>query len=532
MIVSFTFQTNRELKFRHDENLLGKAEACKPVIHKEQILPVCIAELKKDTSQMGGYITVESSLDISRLDTYAWKRGDAFVLDFGRHMAGRFSIHIDQTGSPMDSPLYIRLRFAEIPAELAADPKDYNGWLSSSWIQEEYIHLDELPAVLSMPRRYSFRFVEIRIMDTSPKWQAVFSSPSVSAETSADYTELRLLKLEDSQLQKIYDTGIRTLSECMQDVFEDGPKRDRRLWLGDLRLQAQANYASFDSTDLVKRCLYLFAGMAAEDGRIPANVFTSPKYIPDDTFLFEYSLFFISVLHDYHCAHPDTQLISDLYPSAKKQIDVILDMADEEGKLIPDKNYPVFIDWSDAYDKTTAAQAILIYVLKQFLVLAEAYGEQEIPYYKQKLDLLVSYAEQKLYDPEKALFVTEGNEYNLASQVWMILAHVMSSEENSRIMDAAIREFFPIKGIVTPYMYHHVTEALFQSSHNSEAVSLMRSYWGKMIELGADTYWEAFDPDNPEFSPYGSAMVNSWCHAWSCTPVYLIRKYMTDQAAQ
>ena len=22
----------------------------------------------------------------------------------------------------------------------------------------------------------------------------------------------------------------------MQDVFEDGPKRDRRLWLGDLRL--------------------------------------------------------------------------------------------------------------------------------------------------------------------------------------------------------------------------------------------------------------------------------------------------------
>ena len=114
----------------------------------------------------------------------------------------------------------------------------------------------------------------------------------------------------------------------------------------------------------------------------------------------------------------------------------------------------------------------------------------------------------------------------------MILAHVMTDEENSRIMDAAIKEFFPIKGVVTPYMYHHVTEALFQSSHYSEAVSLMRSYWGKMIELGADTYWEAFDPDNPEFSPYGSAMVNSWCHAWSCSPVYLIHKYMTDQAVQ
>lgn len=29
--------------------------------------------------------------------------------------------------------------------------------------------------------------------------------------------------------------------DCMQSVFEDGPKRDRRLWLGDLRLQALAS---------------------------------------------------------------------------------------------------------------------------------------------------------------------------------------------------------------------------------------------------------------------------------------------------
>jgi len=28
-------------------------------------------------------------------------------------------------------------------------------------------------------------------------------------------------------------------------------------------------------------------------------------------------------------------------------------------------------------------------------------------------------------------------------------------------------------------------------------IHLMKSYWGKMISLGADTYWEAFDPDQP-----------------------------------
>ena len=30
---------------------------------------------------------------------------------------------------------------------------------------------------------------------------------------------------------------------------------------------------------------------------------------------------------------------------------------------------------------------------------------------------------------------------------------------------------------------------------------------------------------NPEFSPYRDRMVNSMCHAWSCTPSYFIRKY-------
>lgn len=37
-----------------------------------------------------------------------------------------------------------------------------------------------------------------------------------------------------------------------------------------------------------------------------------------------------------------------------------------------------------------------------------------------------------------------------------------------------------------------------------------------MICLGADTYWEAFDPDQPDYSPYGTPIVNSYCHAWNC----------------
>ena len=523
--MAFKFQINDDVTFIHNESMLEKADSCRPSMKREDIRPQRLVELAEDPSCLNGYGVTESVKDIKYLKRYGLMRNERLILDFGNHHVGTFQIHIDQTGSPQDAPLYLRIKFAEVPAELAVESSDYNGWLSRSWIQEEYIHVDELPYTLKLPRRYSFRFVELKVIDTSPKWSAVFSNPLVTAESSADYSRLPKVELEDAELQQIYDVGVKTLAECMQDVFEDGPKRDRRLWLGDLRLQALANYATFDNVDLVKRCLYLFAAMTTEEGKISANVFVKPRCVPDDTFLFEYSLFFISTLYDLHQAHPVPELVKELYPTAKKQMDITLSMFDENGKLIPDENYPVFVDWSNEFNKDTAGQAETIYVLKQFIALAKETGEEDVEHYQAALDRISAYARKNLYNAEKKLFVTTGEEYNIASQVWMVLSHVMTDAENKEIMEAAVSHLFPVRNIATPYMYHHIVEALFESGLKKDAVELMKNYWGKMIRLGADTYWEAFDPNQPDYSPYGSPIVNSYCHAWSCTPVYLIRKY-------
>ncbi len=523
--MAFKFQINDDVKFIHDEILLEKAENLRPVMKREEVKPLRIVELVKDDTKLNGCGVVESVKDIKYLKRYGLMRNERLILDFGNHRVGTFQIDIDQTGSPQDAPLFLRLKFAEVPAELNVESSEYNGWLSRSWIQEEFIHIDELPFTLKLPRRYSFRYVELKVIDTSPKWSAIFSNPLVTTESSADYSKLSNLELEDSELQRIYDVGVKTLAECMQNVFEDGPKRDRRLWLGDLRLQALANYVTFDNVELVKRCLYLFAAMTAEDGKISANVFVKPKYTPDDTFLFEYSMFFISTLYDLHNAHPDLELVRELYPTAKKQMDITLGMIDGKGKLITDEDYPVFVDWSNDFNKDTAGQAEVIYVLKQFISLTQEINAENLDYYKSVLEKISAYAKEVLYNPEKKLFVTTGGEYNIASQVWMVLSHVMSDNENKEIMTTMINELFPIKNIATPYMYHHIVEALFEAGLKKDAIELMKNYWGKMIQLGADTYWEAFDPDNPEYSPYGTPIVNSYCHAWSCTPVYLIHKY-------
>ena len=526
--MAFTFQVNNDIKFLHDEKFLSKAEHYRPTIHHSTLKPSRLVEITHDPSKLNGVWVKDSAMSLDELPKTGLKRGDRIILDFGQHVVGRFSVNINQTGSPMDAPLYIRLKFAEMPAEIEAKSADYDGWLSRSWIQEEFVHIDELPAKLELPRRYSFRYVEIEVIDTSPKWQALFSNPEAVCESSADWSAMKIPEIHDELLSRIYSVGVKTLAECMQDVFEDGPKRDRRLWLGDLRLQALANYATFDNVELVKRCLYLFAGMTTEEGKISANVFTRPENVPDDTFLFEYSLFFISVLYDLNNAHPDTEIVRELYPVCKRQMDITLKMVDSDGKLITDEDYPVFVDWSNGFNKDTAGQAETIYVLRQFIALAEIAGDDDIQRYRDAMERMIRYSREKLYDPSRKLFLTNGNEYNIASQVWMVLAHVMSDDENREILRTMVSELFPVKDIATPYMYHCIAEALFEGGLRDEAVKLMKDYWGKMIELGADTFWEAFDPDRPEYSPYGSPIVNSYCHAWSCTPVYLIARYLTD----
>ena len=527
--MAFTFQINDDVQFIHDETLLKKADEHKPTIIKKEISPVDIVEIVEDSTKLNGYNVKSSEKSIEHIKEYGLKRDDRMILDFGDHCVGKLRLDIDQVGSPMDAPLYLKLKFAEMPAELAYRSEDYDGWLSKSWIQEEAFHIDELPVTLELPRRYSFRYLEIEVLDTSPKWQAVFSNVVVTTESSANRANLKKPEISDPILQNIYDVSLKTLEDCMQDVFEDGPKRDRRLWLGDLRLQALANYVTFDNVALVKRCLYLFAGMTTTEGKISANVFVRPRTVPDDTFLFEYSLFFISTLYDFYQAHADLDFVKELYPTAKKQMDLTLQMVTEDGKLLTDEDYPVFVDWSNEFHKDTAGQAELIYILKQFLSLAKLVQEEDVEQYETSLNLLTTYAKEQLYDKEKHLFVTGDSEYNIASQVWMVLAHVMSDEENKKIMTTTKETLFPVKDIATPYMYHHIVEALFEAGLKEDAVLLMKDYWGKMIFLGADTFWEAFDPDKPNYSPYGAPIVNSYCHAWSCTPVYLIHKYLLDK---
>ena len=129
------------------------------------------------------------------------------------------------------------------------------------------------------------------------------------------------------------------------------------------------------------------------------------------------------------------------------------------------------------------------------------------------------------YNPKTGLFTGILNDQvSYASQIWMVLGEVPTQKEAQR----ALKALKTTENVCTPgapYLFHYYIEALIKSGLKEEAKKEMAEYWGGMIHKGADTFWEVYDPRNEYLSPYNFYPVNSYCHAWSCTPTYFIRKY-------
>ena len=504
----------------NDAKLLDVAKRCKPAIHHRVIEPEGAFYLKER------YSSETKEVKLHELSQMALGKGENLCLDFGTHHVGRVTLAVSYQGSHPDAPALLKLKFAETLKELSENSDGYDGWISSSWIQEEYVHVDVLPSVIELPRRYAFRYLKITMMDTSPKYKITVEHAECLAQSSAYMRDARIRSFADHMLTDIYRVGVRTLHNCMQDVFEDGPKRDRRLWMGDLRLQAQANYAVFGDHRLVKRCLYLFGGSRFPDGKVAACLFTEPIVEADDTWLFDYSLFYVVALEEYLARSDDAEALSDLYETAMQQIDLAVDLLDEEGIVGEEAVANVFIDWCDELDKKVCAQGVLLYAIPYAIALAKRKGDGQRQEWLLGLQQrLKNAAYAKFYDEGEKCFVS-GGQISTASQVWMVLAGVLDSEEAAGVMQRC-REWMKNAPMTTPYMHHYYVMALLSCGLKEEALSHLKAYWGSMIEAGADTFWESWTPEDPDASPYGGAVVNSYCHAWSCTPVYILSEYFS-----
>ena len=506
--------------------LLDKALALLPKLHETDVRVARTVTINKEDDS----IRILPDEDYNKK---LLKKGDKIILDFGNHQVGYISMKLNSVGFHADAPVWLKFHFAEQPVELFENGKDFEGWISSSWIEEEEIHVDVIPSKVKLSRRYAFRYLEIEVLAISNNYSLVVEDITCTAVSSADDRDLIPYDTTDENKKQLDKIAIRTLHNCMQTVFEDGPKRDRRLWIGDLRIQALANYETYKKNDLVKACMYLFAALPKSDEQIGACVFLEPKPAVDDNVtdgqgtFFDYALFIVSILYDYYRETSDREALEDIWSCAKKQIEIAARRVGEDGLIKGEDVFGwCFIDWNISLDKQASAQGVLMYVLNQAIYLASEIGDSEIEEeYRELYDKLYTAANRYLWDEEECCYVSgKDRQISIASQAWLVLGGAIEGIYAKKLLESI--EFKEnVQGMVSPYMYHHYVDALIQSDAKDLALEKMTEYWGDMLNQGADTFFELYNPMNPNESPYGGTIVNSYCHAWSCGPTYFLRKY-------
>jgi hypothetical protein len=143
--------------------------------------------------------------------------------------------------------------------------------------------------------------------------------------------------------------------------------------------------------------------------------------------------------------------------------------------------------------------------------------------YSKRIVQMTAAARSAFFDPARQVFISgPQRQVSWATQAWMVLSGIASRSEGAAALQTAQNMPDSIRP-GGPYLYHYFVQAMIQCGMKAEALELVQTYWGGMVKAGANTFWEVYDPANPLLSPYGDALINSYCHAWSCTPAYLLR---------
>lgn len=508
---------------------LNKAETLMPELIEKDISPVSVVEIIKDSNAYQGW-RAKPVADADSVFRGSFKKTNNIILDFGDHYTGYFSFELEEIHKTADAPVRFRFTFGEVPSEMVTPFDPYTGTLSRAWLQDETVTVMEFPALVTLKRRVSFRYLKIELQGSSQYFDFRFTNMKLRSLTSAKTTPEPLNEDTPQIIRKIDQIGQKTLQECMQTVYEDGPKRDRRLWVGDMYLESLSNYYTFKNYDLTKRCLYLLAGLTDSNGYVIATAFEKPEPHPQEgQYLLDYSLLYNVALKDYVIAANDMKTAEDLFTVAKRQLSIIDKYVQANGLFDfekANKEWWIFIDWKNGLHKQAAIQGLIIYALKQTYELATLLGKKnELEHVPELIEKMSLASIEHFYNTKTKLFESgEEQQVSYASQIWMVLSGVLNKKESQNTLNALISDnnaLFP----GGPYMYHFFIQALINTEMFTEAKEHLTDYWGGMVDKGADTFWEVYDPANDFISPYNFFPINSYCHAWSCTPVYFIRKY-------
>ncbi|MBB6501653.1 alpha-L-rhamnosidase N-terminal domain-containing protein [Pedobacter cryoconitis] len=317
----------------------------------------------------------------------------------------------------------------------------------------------------------------------------------------------------DPSLKKIWESGWRTAQLCAGDMYYDTPYYEQLQYTGDSRIQALISlYTSGDDRLMRKAILDFYHSRTPEgltQGRYPSNRL---QIIPT------FSLFWISMVHDYWMHRQDDVFIRQFLPAINEITAWFNARIDHKKKMLGPLTWWNFIDWDNFNDWGTAPGAAngnssiitlqYAYTLNQSAELLRAFNHNlQADENEMLASDLNAHTYWYCYNAKRNLIADtpEQQTYSQHAGIWAILSGAVSLQEAQSIMKKMLED--KSIGQVTFFYRFYLTQALKKAEMGDLYYDGLEP-WRNMLKLGLTTFAEKPEPTRSD------------CHAWSASPDY------------
>ena len=323
-------------------------------------------------------------------------------------------------------------------------------------------------------------------------------------------------------LNKIHKTAEYTLRLNSRLFFTDGIKRDRWVWSGDAYQNYFENYYTYFDEGLFRRTQIALRG----NDPVASHV----------NIIVDYSFYWIIAMENNLLYTGDEDFIHKNYDKMVSLMDFCMTRLNKDGLIEGLECDWTFIDWSDMekHGALCAEQILYCTALGTMAKCAKIVGNSVQHDKYKKLQKEMKEKIIKLYwNKEKGAFVTTYHkgkpscEVRRHANIFAILFDLATPDMIEKIKKNVLYND-NIPQITTPYFKFYELDVLCKTGDFEKVLGVIESYWGGMLNEGATTFWEIYDPaekGDEHYDMYGSKFSRSLCHAWGATPLYLLGRY-------
>jgi hypothetical protein len=428
--------------------------------------------------------------------------GESVLVDFGQETFGFIKFHgIKGTGN-------MTIYYGESREEA----------LSSATCETlDLLHFNE-PEKTDIVNKQSkaFRYVNI-ISDNT----ITFDSVSMLYEYMPE-TVRGSFRCSDAQINKIWDVAKYTFQLNTREFFIDGIKRDRWVWSGDAYQSYLMNYYLFFDSHAVTRTL------AALRGKDPVTSHINT--------IMDYTFYWFLGIYDYYMYTGDKTFIRNYYPRMQSLMEYCLGRRNKNGMMEGLAGDWVYIDWAPLEKKGEVSFEQLLFCrsLETMKLCADIMNDDKgADYYKQLASDLREKLIPTFWNNEKGAFIhnrvkeAPTDKVTRYTNMFAIFFGYLDERKMEMVKNNVLLNNY-VQKITTPYMRFYELEALCALGEHNYVTKEIKDYWGGMLNAGATSFWEKYDPIESgaqHYAMYGRQFGKSLCHAWGASPIYLLGKY-------